>query len=117
MFSPLLNVSIVSATDLSSDMGIVCGSARTSQVDLGEWFYPDGRRVPAFGVGEPLYVLFRISSVELFAQQFDSSQKGIYHCRIPDEDGVMQSLYVGIYTDQGDGQLRSSFVAGNLQTT
>ena len=110
-FSPLSNVSIVSASDLDSSRGIACGSALVTNDDIGEWFFPDGSNVRTNN-GDPVNFLPRISYAELHRRQrgFPSSLEGIYKCRIPDENLVMRTLFVGVYADesyQGDGQLCS----------
>lgn len=107
MFFPLPNISIASSIDLGNNEGIACGSALQTGEDIGEWFHPDGSMVRAVDTGDPVYVLNRINHVVLHMRVFFTSLEGIYTCRIPDENRVVQSLYVGIYTDesyQGDGQ-------------
>lgn len=114
-FFSLPNISIVSSmVNLGNSRGIACGSALETDDDIGEWLYPDGSSVRVFERGDPLYFLTRINHVVLHSRRdFITSLEGIYTCRIPNENSVMQSLYVGIYTDetfQGDGQFEILWV-------
>lgn len=104
---PLPNISLVLPEDLSNTVGVACISALDPNEDIGEWRYPNGTLV--VGLRDSLYQLFRRSRVDLFRRTaIRSDQEGIYTCRIPDENGVMQTLYVGIYTTQshqGDSKI------------
>ncbi len=100
-FSSLPNNSIVNANDFgSASGGIHCGSALDSNVDIGGWTHPNGRAVGVLADEGQVYVLFGVGRVALHRRgEFPASLEGIYTCTIPDEERVMQTLYVGIYTD------------------
>ena len=103
----LPNVSLIQPDDLSNSVGVSCVSALDINTDIGQWRYPNGTLVDAFV--DSLYRLFRARRVDLFRRStIRSDQEGIYTCRIPDENGVVQTLYVGIYnrqTHQGDSKI------------
>lgn len=101
-FNTLLNRSVVSSSDVTNDKGIVCATA-LNQADIGEWLFPDGTAVVGSGFTvDPLYVLFRTSQVDLHGRRNPPvSLEGIYTCNIPNENSVMQVLYIGIYSSPG----------------
>ena len=103
----LPNVSLILPEDLSNYDGVSCVSALDINADIGQWRYPNGTLVDAFA--DSLYRLFRARRVDLFRRStIRNDQEGIYTCRIPDENGVVQTLYMGIYTTQshlGDSKI------------
>ena len=79
---------------------------------LGDWFYPNGTRVPnsLIGIG-PIgtrYIRYRqVTMWEFYRNRGQSVVRlhrrrggvpGIYHCVIPDTAGVNQTIYIGVYT-------------------
>ena len=79
----------------------------------GEWFYPDGRIVPIMdprppATAEPYYRNRGTSLIRLNRrpnQGLSVMYTGVYCCKIPDQDNVMQTLCVGAYLTESAGQL------------
>ena len=73
----------------------------------GEWFYPDGRMVPTMGVGEPYYRNRGSSLIRLNRrsnQGLSVMYTGVYCCQIPDQNGMTQTLCVGAYLTESEGE-------------
>ena len=72
---------------------------------LGDWYYPDGRRIT--GVGSPVYKINRgqnevlnpnqqfYGSVRLW-RRYTPSERGLFCCKLPDASNVVQTLCVNI---------------------
>ena len=97
----LQNTSILSYNAIRG-RGIACSSSGNQ---IGEWYYPDGTTVREQGSGGPFYVLKRINGrIDLFPRNsLGVNDEGIYTCIIPDEDGMDQTLYIGVYSNTGEG--------------
>ena len=71
---------------------------------LGNWYYPDGRRVS--GQGTATFRTNRGQNKVLNNQQFYGSvrlwrrytpaERGLFHCELPDASNTVQTLYVNI---------------------
>ena len=72
-------------TDFTSGNGTV----------LGNWFFPNGTRVPASGNQWDFHITRGQSVVRL--QRRRGGEEGIYHCEIPDAMSVIQTIYIGVY--------------------
>ena len=73
----------------------------------GEWFYPDGRMVPVMGGGESYYRNRGTSLILLNRRSnrgLSEMYTGIYCCKIPDQNDVMQTLCVGAYLTESAGE-------------
>ena len=74
---------------------------------LGDWYYPNGTEVGNYYVGHEMWEFYRNrgqSVVRLNRRR--GGVAGIYHCEIPDANGVTQDIYVGLYTnDKGEYKL------------
>ena len=99
----LANNSLVSSDRLSSDYGLACYSADDTTRTIGEWLFPDGRRVER-ETGDQQQVLFAHNQIGRVTLQirdnrpFPSVLEGIYSCLIPDENSVLRTLHVGLYS-------------------
>lgn len=99
----LANNSLVSSGSLSSDYGLACYSADETTNTIGDWFSPNGRRVER-ETGDQQQVLFAHNQIGRVTLQirdnrpFPSDLEGIYSCLIPDENSVLRTLYVGLYS-------------------
>ena len=72
---------------------------------LGDWYYPDGRRIT--GVGSPVYKINRgqnevlnpnqqfYGSVRLW-RRYTPSERGLFCCKLPNASNVVQTLCVNI---------------------
>ena len=65
-------------------------------VSLGNWFFPNGTRVPSSGSQWDFVRIRGQSLVSL--HRLRGGVRGIYHCVIPDATGVIQTINIGVYT-------------------
>ena len=63
---------------------------------LGNWFFPNGTRVPSSSAQWDFHRT-RGQSVVLL-QRRRGGEDGIYHCMIRDEMNVTQIIYIGVYS-------------------
>ena len=71
---------------------------------LGDWYYSNGTTVANSGVMWEFYRNRDQSVVRLNRRR--GGVAGIYHCEIPDVNGITQDIYVGLYTnDKGEYRL------------
>lgn len=69
---------------------------------IGEWYYPDGQSVPTRAAGEEFYRNRDDSgNVLLHRRNNARSPVGVYYCELPDHNGVLTRLSVGIYSPEG----------------
>ena len=78
-----------------------CQSANNGS-NIGLWYYPNGNQVPLFtGAFEdgpsPIFSMRFAGQIALARSGGLSGYEGLYTCIIPDENGVNQTLVVGIY--------------------
>jgi len=81
-----------------------CSTEETGGDPPGNWYFPNGTEVPANSTGWSFYTTRGPGVVRL--HHHAGGVSGIYHCVIPDQSGVNQALYVGLYaiTDQQSGK-------------
>ena len=94
------------AIDLNNDGtndALWCQSANSGS-DIGVWYYPDGTQVPLFtgaiddsSAPSPLFSKRFNGQIALARREGLSGIEGLYTCIIPDENGVNQTLVVGVY--------------------
>ena len=69
---------------------------------LGNWFFPNGTRVPNHIVNESLNLIWNFhrsrGQMVVGLNRRGGGVNGIYHCKIPDAMNVTQTLYIGVYT-------------------
>ena len=63
---------------------------------FGNWFFPNGTRVPSGGIQWDFYRTREEMVVLLNRRR--GGEDGIYHCKIPDSRNVFQTMYIGVYT-------------------
>ena len=80
-----------------------CQSANSGS-DIGVWYYPNGTQVPLFtgafdnsSTPRPLFSKRFNGQIALARREGLSGIEGLYTCIIPDENGVNQTLAVGVY--------------------
>ena len=80
-----------------------CQSAN-SGTDIGVWYYPNGTQVLLFtgefgndSVPSPIYSKRFNGQIALARGEVLTNFEGIYTCVIPDENGINQTLVVGLY--------------------
>ena len=89
-------------TDLST-----CCTGSQGQVHRGDWYFPDGARLPFPGDGD-IHEARQAQRVDLRRRNNVNSSSGIYRCDIPTEsvrdltDGsVRDTVYAGVYATGG----------------
>ena len=80
---------------VTPDNTTYCSSAETEGAPLGNWYFPNGTEVPTNGTGWLFYSTRGPGVVRL--HRHTGGVSGIYRCVIPDQSGVNQTLYVGLY--------------------
>ena len=75
-----------------------CQSANNG-FNIGLWYYPNGTQVPLFSSQSPIFSKRFTGQIALARKFSISGYEGLYTCIIPDENGVNQTLVVGIYTN------------------
>ena len=78
-------------TDLTA-----CCLAGFTRTVLGNWFFPNGTRVPSSGAQWDIHRIRSQSVIRLHRRRGGVS--GIYRCEIPDIMNVYQIIYIGVYT-------------------
>ena len=63
---------------------------------LGNWFLPNGTRVPSLGNQWDFHRTRDQMKVLLHRRR--GEEEGIYRCEIPDTMNVTQSIYIGVYS-------------------
>ena len=103
--TPYQNNSIVTLEDIGEDGDALlcitnytacCQPAYTGGPALGNWFFPNGTRVPSDGNKLDLYrtrdqMMIRLNRIR-------GGVEGIYHCEILDAMHVIQTIYIGVYS-------------------
>ena len=86
-----------------TDLSTCCTGAQG--IHRGDWYFPDGTRLPFFG---DIYENRVAQRVDLRRENNANSPVGIYRCGIPTEavhsDGgnsLRDTVYVGLYTSSG----------------
>ena len=101
---PLTNNSIVTMTDIGTGAAaLVCKTYYIPCCDSGnpetQWYFPDGSLVPNDPALPYQRTRGKYPGRVILSRNSNSTITGIFHCDIPDVNGVIQSLYVGIYDD------------------
>ena len=82
-----------------------CQSANNGS-NIGLWYYPNGTQIPLFtgafdnsNTSSPIFSKRFTGQIALARKAGLSGYEGLYTCIIHDENGVDQTLVVGIYTN------------------
>ena len=101
------NNSCVTLEDIGeNDTALLCLTNVTAcdftETSLGNWFFPNGTRVPGMNVnntsGEQWDFYSARGETVVSLNRRQSGVDGIYHCEIPDSMNVTQTIYIGVYT-------------------
>ena len=76
-------------------------TASLEQGALGNWWFPNGTRIPSSGVQWDMYRTRGHMVVLLHRRR--GSMDGVYGCVVPDKEGNDQSVYIGVY-EEGAGE-------------
>lgn len=95
------NNSVFSITDIGEGSNaLICQTDRIhccKQERIGEWYYPNGTTVPIEGGG---YGFYRNregnGTVRLNRRNNAVSSTGLFHCEVPDANGVNHVHYIGL---------------------
>ena len=105
---PYQNNSIVTLEDIDEgDKALVCITNYTvccrppytssiNRTALGNWFFPNGTRVPSSGVRWDFHRTR--GHMKVLLQRRRGGAEGIYNCQIPDTLGFPQTKYIGVYS-------------------
>ena len=75
-----------------------CCRSHRGQV-LGNWFFPNGSRVPGTGLQWDFQRTRGHMVVLLHRKR--GGVTGVYRCVVPDKEGIVQTTYIGVYTASG----------------
>ena len=67
-----------------------------SQQVLGNWYFPNGTRVPSSGHQWDFHRTRGHMVVRLHRRR--GGENGVYRCVVPDRQGNNQEIYIGVYT-------------------
>ena len=114
-----VNLNLVGSSEIDSvrchtDLSTCCSASEG--VHRGDWYFPDGARLPFFGDGD-VYEYHEARRVDLRSVTSVSSPAGIYRCDIPtnavhdDTDiSVRETVYVGLFPSEG-GKMHTPVLA------
>ena len=63
---------------------------------LGNWFFPNGTRVPSSGLNWDFHRTR--GRMVVLLQRRRGGENGMYRCVVPDATNVIQTIYIGVYT-------------------
>ena len=68
----------------------------------GEWYYPNGTRVPVEGIGTAIYRNRGDEGQVRLNRRNDAVYPiGVYHCEIPDAQNIIRSVHVELFQHRG----------------
>ena len=123
---PYKNNSNVILEDISEgDNALLCITNQTAccqppytgdmRLALGNWYFPNGTRVPSSGNQWDFYRSRGQMMVHL--NRGRGGVEGIYRCEIPDSMNVTQSIYIGVYSaSTGEWYMKTFFLFNYCQT-
>ena len=80
-----------------SDQLACCRPPYSGQQAIGNWYFPNGTRVPSSGAQWDFHRTRGQMVVSLHRRR--GGENGVYRCEIPDAMNVFQTLYIGLYTN------------------
>ena len=84
-----------------------------SQSALGNWFFPNGSRVPS-SVSHWDFHRTRGDMMVLLHKR-RGGVDGVFHCVVPDKEGIEQTTYIGVYTSgTGEWYMHTNFYVSTL---
>ena len=76
-----------------------CRASYTAELNvsvLGNWYFPNGTKVP--GAGNVWNFYRDRGQMVVGLNRRGGGEDGIYRCEIPDSMDVLQTIYIGVYT-------------------
>ena len=108
--SYLSNNSLIESSDIGGlGNGIACYTAADGSPSGARWKTPDGENIQTSGTsGATSLVFFTQNRPERLVLmrggvEFSVANEGVYTCRIRDENGDRQTLFIGVYTSDNAG--------------
>ena len=103
------NNSIVTLEDIGETDALLCMTNFTvccqHPHNMGNWFFPNGARVPSSTVDGKFYRTRGQMVVRLLHR--GGGVDGIYHCEIPVSTNINQTIFIGVYT-ANSGELQNN---------
>lgn len=94
------NNDVVNITDIGKDSAaLLCTTTHTPccfSGDNSQWFLPDGTQLPNTNT-LPYYRTRNNMGTVLLHRNSEATTTGIFRCAIPNSDGDLQDIYVGVY--------------------
>ena len=90
------------------DDGLLCMTEYSTcckQPAFGNWFFPNGTRVPSSGNQKDLYRTRGDMVVRLYRRR--GGVDGVYSCKILDAMNIIQTIYIGVYTAETGEQYKN----------
>ena len=78
-----------------TDLTACCRPPYSSNA-IGNWFFPNGTRVPASSTQWDIHRTRGASAILLHRRR--GGVTGIYCCNLPDAMNVVQTIYIGVYS-------------------
>ena len=120
--NPAPNNSAVLA-DTNNEIGTLYCSSGSRTMGIGRWFLQNGTEITTNDGGSftvvhgggnfPAYAGLQLRT----GKSFIADDEGVYTCTIPDDAGVQQTLYVGIYRYGYYGEQYSMLQCGHYFVT
>ena len=112
----LFNTSALRAS-ADGDIGTINCHSSSYNSSVGQWISPQGLDITGNhmdpfsiqfnnGPGYPSFNTFQLQDSSL--QPFTSTYNGVYSCVVPDDQGTMLTLHIGIYSNQYSSMLISA---------
>ena len=82
-----------------TDLTACCRTPYTDsfgQPAIGNWFFPNGSRVPSSAQQWDFHRTRGLGAVLLHRRR--GGEEGVYYCVVPDAMNVTRTIYVGLYT-------------------
>ena len=81
-----------------TDLTACCRSPQTNGFSLGNWYFPNGTRVPNKFINETIWDFYRDRDLMVVRmKRRRGGEEGIYRCDIPDSTNITQAIYIGVY--------------------
>ena len=78
-----------------------CCKPQASGLSLGNWYFPNGTRVPSDFVNKTIDLIWDFyrerGLMVVRMHRRSGGEEGIYRCEIPDSMNVTQTIYIGVY--------------------
>ena len=84
-----------------TDLTACCRLPYTGEMELvlGNWFFPNGTRVPSAFVNNTRWDFYRVrDQMIVLMNRRRGGMNGIYRCEILDAMNFTQAVYIGVYT-------------------